>query len=206
VVNQALIIFAKLPMPGEVKTRLGKEVGMAEASEIYREFAQHVFWIGDQLAATGTRIYLFYDAMAKEQDIRAWIKHLFVFATQSGESLGERMQRAFDKAFMEGADRSVIIGTDVPELETATVLNAFDRLDSHDVVIGPSTDGGYYLLGMNGPTKEIFNGIKWSTDSVYRETAKRLDSLSLSYSVLPELADIDTKEDYTRYQSRLRST
>jgi rSAM/selenodomain-associated transferase 1 len=205
-VKQALIIFARLPRPGEVKTRLGKEVGMAEASEIYREFAQHVFSIGDQLAATGTRIYLFYDAVAKEQDIRAWIRHLFVFAPQSEESLGERMQRAFDKAFMEGAGRSVIIGTDVPELEASTVLNAFDRLSSHDVVIGPSTDGGYYLLGMNRPTKEIFKGIKWSTDSVYRESIKRLDSLSLSYSVLPELADIDTKEDYARYLRRQRST
>jgi glycosyltransferase A (GT-A) superfamily protein (DUF2064 family) len=107
---------------------------------------------------------------------------------------------------MEGAGRSVIIGTDVPELEAATVIDAFDRLDSHDVVIGPSTDGGYYLLGMNRPTKEIFKGIKWSTDSVYRESIKRLDLLSLSYSVLPELADIDTKGDYARYLRRQRST
>ena len=103
------------------------------------------------------------------------------------------------------ADHSVFTNTVVSELEAATVLKAFELLDSHDVVIGPSTDGGYYLLGMNRPTKEIFKGIKWSTESVYRESIKRLDSLSPSYSVLPELADIDTKEDYENYLRRQRN-
>ena len=202
-VNKTLIIFAKLPRPGEVKTRLGSEVGMSEASEIYQEFAQHAFSIGDQLSAKGVKIYLFYDARASKEDIQAWVRHSFVLTPQVGETLGERMYNAFEKTFNEGAHRSIVIGTDVPELDTATVLNAFELLDSHKVVVGPSTDGGYYLLGMNRPTKEIFKGIKWSTDSVCRETIKRLDLLSLSYSVLPELADIDTKDDYARYLRRL---
>jgi len=201
-VTEALIIFAKLPRPGEVKTRLGSVVGMEEAASIYRGFAEHAFLLGDALAGSGVQVHVFYDPCASENDFRTWIGHAFSFAPQEGNTLGERMHRAFEATFAQGAARCIIIGTDVPDLEAATVLQAFELLSAHAVVIGPSTDGGYYLLGMNAPVKDLFGGITWSTSTVFDDTLKRLTKLSLSYSVLGELSDIDTVEDYRNYRRR----
>jgi rSAM/selenodomain-associated transferase 1 len=114
------------------------------------------------------------------------------------------MRHAFEVTFAEGSERTVIIGTDVPELEVPTIEQAFSTLFSHDVVIGPSTDGGYYLLGMNTPTRELFDGIVWSSSTVFRDTLQRIQRLHLSFAQLDELADIDTSADYDAYLIRKR--
>lgn len=200
---QSLIIFAKLPRPGEVKTRLGNVLGMQEAAAVYEGLAQRTFSLGDQLLSHGLRVYLFYDPKATEQEMRSWIGHPFEFARQIGETLGERMQAAFERTFADGSERTVIIGTDIPDLTVDAVVRAFDLLSAQDVVLGPSIDGGYYLLGMNRPTKDLFEGIAWSTRSVYQETLDRIAAFNLSHAVLGELPDIDTEEDYKRYVERI---
>jgi uncharacterized protein len=205
-VEQALIIFARLPREGEVKTRLGRSLGMDVAANIYREFAEHAFSLGGQLAAAGKRVYLFFDPLASKEEIGRWTGHAFVHLPQEGITLGERMQNAFDETFRRGSTCSVIIGTDVPELDVTTILQAYDLLIAQEIVVGPSTDGGYYLLGMNAPTKDLFRGVTYSTDTVCMQTLARAGELRLSVALLDALADIDTKEDYELYLQRKRNT
>jgi uncharacterized protein len=201
-VEQALIIFARLPREGEVKTRLGRSLGMDVAAGIYREFAEHAFSLGKQLAATGRRVYLFFDPLAGEEEMQRWTCQTFLHLPQEGITLGERMQNAFDETFQRGSTCSVIVGTDVPELDVTAIRHAYDLLTDHEVVIGPSTDGGYYLLGMHAPTKDLFRGITYSTNGVFKQTLARAGELRLSVSLLDELADIDTKADYELYLRR----
>ncbi|MFN0158013.1 MAG: TIGR04282 family arsenosugar biosynthesis glycosyltransferase [Bacteroidota bacterium] len=202
--TQALIIFAKLPRAGHVKTRLGKAIGMSAAAEIYKLFAEHAFTLGRQLLKKEIKVYVFYDPPASVDEVRTWVGPLFRLIPQEGTTLGDRMRRAFEYTFATGSSRTIIIGTDVPELDLLTLESAFVRLGKDDVVVGPSSDGGYYLLGMNAPTKELFDGVHWSSESVFHETIERLHRLNLSFAELAELADIDTISDYRAYQDRTR--
>jgi len=202
----ALIIFARLPRAGEVKTRLGLEIGMENAATIYAEFAHHAFSLGKRMQSAGVSVYLFFDPLATEQEVQRWVGHRFKFLSQDGDDLGERMFNAFERTFRDGADRMLIIGTDVPELNDGVLANAFDNLLRNDVVIGPSTDGGYYLLGMRSPAKGLFQGIPWSTDSVLRNTLAKAGELGLSVWLLGQLADIDDETDYNAYIRRREKT
>lgn len=203
--NQALIIFAKLPRAGDVKTRLGEAIGMQEAAEIYKHFAEHAFTLGQQLLEKETKVYVFYDPAASLDEMRSWVGPLFQLIPQEGTTLGDRMLHAFEVTFAEGSKRTVIIGTDVPELDILTLERAFSALGDYDIVIGPSSDGGYYLLGMNAPTRELFDGVAWSSETVYHENIQRLHRLNLSFAELDKLADIDTIADYKAYQDRMRN-
>jgi rSAM/selenodomain-associated transferase 1 len=200
--RSCLIIFARYPVPGKVKTRLGEKIGMAEAAAIYDAFAQHTFGIGEDIRQKGVDVHLFFDHDASVEEVREWVGKPFVYASQVGGSLGERMLDAFEAAFREGPARTVIIGTDVPELGAATVEASFQLLGTHDIVVGPSADGGYYLLGMNRPVAELFRGIRWGTGEVLSETVRRAGALGLSLSMLDLLSDIDTLEDYVSYLRR----
>jgi hypothetical protein len=200
--KDALIIFARLPRAGEVKTRLGSIVGMGKAALIYAELARHAFELGREMRAKGISVYLYYDPLGDLDSVKKWVGAPFRYMPQQGKTLGERMFRAFAQTFNEGASRSVIIGTDVPELDDAIVANAYEQLRRYDVVIGPSTDGGYYLLGMHAPVKSLFDGIAWSTSTVLRDTLTRAEHLRLSVAQLEPLADIDHHDDYAAYLHR----
>ena len=124
-----------------------------------------------------------------------WDEAGFDRYAQTGEGLGERMAHAFQKAFDQGVDRAVIIGSDCYELDTQRLQEAFQALERHDSVIGPSTDGGYYLLGMAKPIPEFFDNKEWSTASVAGDTMADAERLGLSMAILPSLTDIDTEKD-----------
>ena len=202
----ALIIFAKLPRVGEVKTRLGKSIGMEKAAEIYKQFAEDAFTLADAMKSQGVTIYVFFAPGAEKDEVDEWVGRDFLYVVQAGENLGERMQHAFERTFADGAKRSVVIGTDIPELDSSILDSAFKQLPNHDIVLGPSTDGGYYLLGMNPPIKQVFVGIEWSTEKVLQQTLDCLESLRLSYTLLSEFADVDTVEDYQLYLTRTKSS
>jgi uncharacterized protein len=202
--SQALVIFARLPRKGDVKTRLGKSIGMHKSAELYRLFAEHAFTLGRQLLVAGSTVYVFYDPGANADEMRAWVGPSLLLVPQEGATLGDRMRRAFDVTFAEESKQTIIIGTDVPELDLLTIERGYDALHHHDAVIGPASDGGYYLLGMNAPTKELFDGIAWSSGTVYRDTVEHLRRLNLSFCQLNELADIDTISDYEAYLGRMQ--
>lgn len=200
--TRALIIFAKLPRAGAVKTRLGSVIGMQEAAEVYRQLAEHAFSVGRRAVQAGIRVSVSYDPGSGEDEMRRWVGPVFDLIAQEGDTLGDRLYRAFERAFGEGMKRAVVVGTDVPELDYATLEHAFDALTRRDVVIGPSRDGGYYLLGMNAPAKDLFGGIPWSSETVFQETTRRLKSQGIAHAELHELADIDTIADYRAYLDR----
>ena len=132
-------------------------------------------------------------------DVMKWLGSKFFFSAQEGGDLGSRMKNAFDKVFSTGAEKVIIIGSDIPDLTAEIINNAFAYLDTSDVVIGPSKDGGFYLLGMKIMHEELFEGIEYSTAKVFSETLSRLRELNLSCKLLPELQDIDTEEDLIRW-------
>lgn len=187
--NNALLIFVKNLIYGQVKTRLAAAVGNDKALNIYQQLLQHTNNICKNIHAN--KIVFYSDFI--EEDI--WKTKEFKKKIQQGNDLGERMKNAFIKAFESGFEKVIIVGTDCPQINESILENAFAKLDSFDVVLGPANDGGYYLLGMKKLQPFLFENIKWSTGSVLKETISRCEKNDLSYFLLPELIDIDEEKD-----------
>ena len=192
--DNALIIFIRNPEPGKVKTRLAAAVGDERALAIYRELLDLT-----RRAALGSEAekYLWYSHFVDKAD--GWPESDFRKMLQQGEDLGDRMAYAFETALADH-DKAVIIGSDCPYLSPVLLDEAFELLDDSDFVIGPATDGGYYLLGMNRFAPEVFQGIEWSTDTVFRETVARIRQSGADYEVLPLLSDVDEIGDWERFK------
>ena len=188
--NQLLIIFYRNPQLGKVKTRLAVDIGDADALGIYLILANHTKSVTEPLDCD--KIVFYSDHIDTEDN---WANNIFAKAIQQGNDLGEKMKNAFTYGFASGYSSICIIGTDCFELSGEVISEAFGKLSSHDAVIGPAKDGGYYLLGMNKIYEDLFQNKKWSSDSVAKETIKDFKWLNLKYHVLPELRDVDTKED-----------
>ena len=143
--------------------------------------------------------YIFYSEINEESLVRNWIGKKYFYASQKGDDLGERMKNAFKLVFSHGAEKAIIIGTDIPDLTNELIENAINKLDEKDLVIGPSPDGGYYLLGMKKYNPFLFEGITYSTNNVFGETIKIAEQNSLSYQILDSLLDIDTEEELIKW-------
>ena len=185
-----LLIFVKKPETGKVKTRLAATVGDEKALQIYLQLLERTQEITQSLPCAKT---IYYTPEIVEKDIFD-IKH-YQKALQSEGDLGQRMQNAFAAAFSQGYKKVCIIGSDCFELDTHILEEAFAQLDKEDVVIGPARDGGYYLLGMRKMHVPFFQNKKWSTSSVLSDTLNDLKKTHLSFSLLPELTDVDEEED-----------
>lgn len=184
-----LIIFIKNPVLGKVKTRLAAGIGDHRALEVYMQLLE--ITRGVALKVNCTRNVFYSDEIVSDD----WEDDKFNKFVQEGEDLGERMKNAFEQVFALGAKKAVIIGSDCPQLTSAIVQEAFVKLDACDVVVGPASDGGYYLLGMKLMHVSLFNEMEWSTDRVRTETLQRIVQQQLTYSLLPVLTDIDTAQD-----------
>lgn len=193
-------VFLKYPVPGQVKTRLAGVIGNDAAAAGYREMAELV--LVRTAAGEAYRRILFITPQERIQDFVRWLPDE-TFLPQRGDDLGMRMADAIGQLLAQG-DCAVLIGSDVPDISTAVIMQAFEALMSHDVIIGPAEDGGYYLIGMKQAHTGLFDGIPWSTPEVLPATLGKIAMLGLSYALLPELADIDTIEDYQKWQARSR--
>jgi rSAM/selenodomain-associated transferase 1 len=191
--DRALVVFVKLPAPGVVKTRLAGAVGPAAAAELYRALAEHVLASTTPAPGEYERL-VFFDPPQEADRMRAWLTGVRLLAQSAGD-LGTRMSDAVARAFARGASRVAVVGTDAPGLARDTVVAALDALDAADVAIGPTEDGGYYLLAMRQPRPELFAGMAWSTPSVATDTRARAAAAGLVVHELPVLRDVDTIED-----------
>lgn len=191
----AVIVFAKYPENGRVKTRLGEILGNEFAARLYRLMAEHTFDVCLSLPEKDYDIHLFYDNEEQKESFQKWVPPEFALHPQEGIDLGERMKNAFNNIFKSFYGKVLIIGTDCPQVTPGIVIKAFEELSKNDVVIGPSTDGGYYLIGMNKPYPFLFDKIKWSTETVFTKTVEKINDEDLSLYTLPGLIDIDTAED-----------
>ncbi len=188
--KSALIIFAKNPQLGKVKTRLAATIGDEKALAIYNQLLSHTEAIASKVNYDK---YVFYSNYVDQDDL--WNNDLFFKELQNGINLGDRMTNAFRTIFGKGHHRIVIIGTDCPEISTANIESAFQSLDENEIVIGPAHDGGYYLIGMKQEHRSLFENISWSTATVLWETLAKCKSLNLNYQLLPTLRDIDREDD-----------
>ena len=196
--RDTLIVFIKNPRPGRVKTRIARTAGDAEALRIYRFLLAKTR--AAALALRAERL-LFYSDFPDRAD--EWPETEFVKKVQTGRDLGERMEAAFREAFENGSGKAVIIGSDCPGLTGELLQAAFDRLETADFVLGPTPDGGYYLLGMKELETSLFREIEWSTDTVRARTLAKIAAAGKSFALLPELPDIDTEEDWLLYEKNV---
>lgn len=194
--RDALLIFVKNAILGKVKTRLAKSVGAERALRIYIELLQHTRNITRSLECSK---FVYFSTFIPMSDL-IWAGDDFEQRLQNGEDLGERMKNAFKEVFNDGYKRVVVIGSDCVELNESIILRAFHELEDSDIVIGPATDGGYYLLGMNEYHPELFENKQWSTDKVFDETIQEMIEHGWVWQELPILSDIDTEEDLERIQ------
>ncbi|MGI9627127.1 MAG: TIGR04282 family arsenosugar biosynthesis glycosyltransferase [Longimicrobiales bacterium] len=192
--NNTLLVFAKAARPGSVKTRLAKSVGNEQAAALYRQMARRVV---DQVAGGNHESVICFDPQDGESEVRELLGPGPWTLTYQGEGdLGDRMSRCLTAALTH-ATKAIVIGTDAPALTGELIHLAFQALDEADVVIGPTFDGGYYLLGLRRPAPELFEGIDWSSPEVLRQTVARADRLELNVTYLERLGDVDTVEDLT---------
>jgi hypothetical protein len=191
--DRALVVFVKHPVPGAVKTRLAAAIGPGAAAELYRALAEHVLEATTPAGREYERL-VFFDPPEARSEMRAWLPGVRLLA-QSGGDLGARMSDAVSRAFARGASRVAIVGTDAPGLSRETVVEALAALDAADVVMGPTEDGGYYLLALREPRPELFAGIAWSTPLVAEATRARAAAARLAVRELTCRRDVDTVED-----------
>ena len=212
-----LIIFIKYPEPGKVKTRLSKGIGKENAAKLYKLFVEtllkRVSYNGHYSKNKNNlnnhyETTIFFAPEDKKREIKEWLGHEYNsrISPQHGDDLGERISNAFRQISNTGAKKVVIIGSDTPALDKKTVEQAFDLLNHNDTVIGPTMDGGYFLLGLSFLTDafkkdkswDIFTDIDWSTENVFTQTIESVKSCGLTYKLLSEYYDIDTLPDLVR--------
>jgi uncharacterized protein len=195
----ALVVFAKAPVPGQVKTRLCPPLTPDEAATLHGSFvldtlertktaaAKLKLPLDRYLACAPSSTLVFFQIMEERQGVK--------LLDQAGDDLGARMGQAFHTLFAMGYQRVMIVGTDVPALPLEYYKQALALLASHDVVLGPALDGGYYLIGLKGAVPDLFTGIPWSTDRVLALTQDKAAQLALTTALLPPWRDVDTMDD-----------
>lgn len=187
----ALIVFAKCPVPGAVKTRLTPALSPEEAARLYEAFLRDALHQYLDLDVT-VRLYL----APSGASVPAYLEELPIrIYEQDGPDLGARMLQAFRETQAAGIERAVIIGTDHPTLPTSFIRQAFDALDAPEAIsIGPSEDGGYYLLGMNAVYPQLFTDMAYSHARVFGDTLDRVQATDARLTVLPPWYDVDTPD------------
>jgi rSAM/selenodomain-associated transferase 1 len=195
-------MFAKYWQAGAVKTRLAAAVGDAAASRLYRQF---VATTAERFADVGQQRTIYYWPAHESAAFAQVAGKCWQTAAQCEGDLGTRMQDFFQRCFAAGNRRVVLIGSDSPTLPTQYVRQAFDLLESRAVVLGPSEDGGYYLVGARGRTPPIFAEIAWSTPGVWRQTVRCLKQAGISFGTLPTWYDVDDYQQLVRMADELRA-
>ena len=197
--DAALVVFAKAPIPGQVKTRLCPPLTPDEAATIHGSFVLDALErtrtavstfklpVDRYLACAPSSTLAFFKIMEERQAVR--------LLDQQGDDLGARMSGACDTLFARGYRRVVIVGTDVPSLPIVRYRQAFELLAQHDLVLGPALDGGYYLIGLKTPVPDLFHHIPWSTDRVLQLTKEKAATLGLKIGCLSDWRDVDTIDD-----------
>ena len=197
--TSALVIFAKAPIAGQVKTRLCPPLTPDEAATLHGSFVLDTLErtktavatlklpLDRYLACAPSSTLVFFRIMEERQGVK--------LLDQVGEDLGARMTHVFETLFARDYQRVFIVGTDTPSLPLEQYQQAIMLLETHDLVLGPALDGGYYLIGLNQPAPSLFTGIPWSTDQVLALTQGKARALGLTTALLAPWRDVDTIDD-----------
>ena len=186
-----LIVYLKAPVPGGVKTRLQSRYSADEAAALYTAFIQDTFQ-----TASGVQADRYYAAYTGDPGlVQSVTPPGWQLVPQIEADLGARMRQSLNASIASGADRVTLIGSDIPSLPANHITSAASRLETSDVVIGPTTDGGFYLIGTRRELPDIFANIAWSTDRVFEETTAAIQANGLLLGLVPPCGDVDTPED-----------
>lgn len=204
--HNAVILFTRYPTPGQTKTRLIPALGADGASGLQRQLTELVVARLRPAVIRGQFQLTVCHAGASCRSMRHWLGNGLGYEPQAGGDLGERMTRAIQIRFNQGARKVAVIGADCPALTAPILEQAFAALDSQPAVFGPARDGGYYLVALSRPRPELFQGIRWGESTVLHDSLRRSSQLGLSPALLPTLADIDRPEDLPQWESIRRET
>lgn len=196
--------MVKYPERGKVKERLAQSIGKIAATDLYKMF------IHDTLTTVQSLDIPFHIAVyppAAQSRFEKWLGSSYQFFQQKGMNLGKRLQNGFLSMFERKYDHVIALAGDSPDLPIGILERAISGFKTHKAVLGPATDGGYYLIGFSHDvfTPDVFENISWSTETVFQETLSKLESITHQILVLPEWADIDTKIDLQQFHERCRS-
>ena len=211
---ESLILFAKPPIAGRVKTRLAKSLGREGAARLYACFLRDAAETARALMEARPGVGIVCEWALEQGDslddfpLADWLPGAYLHRAQTGADLGARMAAALGRCLAFGR-RAALIGTDFPDLPHEVLHEAFESLENtHEpkVTLGPAADGGYYLIGMNRFVPEIFADIPWSTSEVLSRTVERADALGIGTSLLPEWRDVDEADDLEALKDRLANS
>jgi uncharacterized protein len=194
----ALVIFAKYPEPGKVKKHIGVEIGMDRSAELCRAF------INDLIAENSEKdydVYLSFIGHEYKEDYREMFPQAILYV-QRGQNMTTNVQFSFED-LLDDYEKVALIGSDVPDLKSEMIVKAFNALDKHDVVLGPSEDGGYYLVALKKP-HDIFQGLPWGKQDLLDVQTEILDKQHLTFALLEKLPDVDDIEELKALKKRLK--
>lgn len=195
-----LVVFTRYPIPGHTKTRLIPSLGIEGAAQLQRHLTEHTIATVRQLNAicdahqTPLQAEIWFTGGDRAL-MQAWLGNQWFYIEQGEGDLGDRLTRAFQASDSPGIIRTIALGIDCPGITAPCLWDAFNRLGDHDLVLGPATDGGYYLIGMTQAMPSLFSGIAWGTDQVLAQTLAIAQRLALVVASLAPLPDIDRPED-----------
>ena len=195
--ENALIIFSRLPIGRETKTRLSPLLNDTQREELHLAMWNDVF--SEVFRLKRIDVFLYWTGSGDVKDYLKFIPSPFRLMEQNGVNLGERMKNAANDIMNFGYRRAVIIGSDIPSMRAENITRVFNALNASDAVIGPSKDGGYWLIGMNRFIPEIFDVTSWGSASVLNSTIENLKTSGLTYEFADTLNDMDTPDDVTEY-------
>ena len=190
----SIIVFIKNPEMGKVKTRLAASVGDEQAMNIYMRLVEHTREV--LLGVEDVSRYVYYSSYIDIED--EWSNEIFNKKIQTSGDLGDKIKAAFTEVF-QSSDRVIIIGSDCAQLNSSHIDDAIKSLEDNNVAIGPTYDGGYYLLGMDGLYTDLLEDIEWSTDTVKEVTVQKAIKAELTVAEIDLLSDIDYIEDWEKY-------
>ena len=190
--NNALILFTRVPIPGATKTRLMPFLNGEECAKIHTCFVQDIY---AKAKEAGADLFVFYTPRDEKKLLEQFLDSEAIFLPQHGDDLGERMKNAIGITLRMGYEKVVLIGTDIPQIHPETLRNAFDSLDEKDIVIHPTFDGGYYLIGMKKEYHSIWKIERYGTNTVIYDTLQHMKNEKLSTAVGQMYYDVDDKDD-----------
>lgn len=195
IVSERLIIFTRYPEPGKTKTRLIPTLGPEGAATLQQQMTERTLAQARLLQDLSSLSIEVRFTGGDRQLMRSWLGSNLSYQLQGQGDLGTRMARGFRAAFEASMVRVVTIGSDCPGLDAKLLAKAFQALHDHDLVLGPATDGGYYLIGLRRLIPELFEEITWGTAQVFQQTVNVAETLNLSIAYLAPLGDVDRPED-----------
>ncbi|MDU4860488.1 MAG: TIGR04282 family arsenosugar biosynthesis glycosyltransferase [Terrisporobacter othiniensis] len=199
--KEAIIIFTRVPIPGKTKTRLQSFLTKEQCAQIHKNFLKDIKYTCEKLKRD---IFIFYTPEDKDNVLKDIFGYKFKYEIQEGKDLGEKMYKAIEYVLGKKYKSCILIGSDIPFLKEEDLKKAFEILKDKDIVLGPTVDKGYYLVGMKNTTKAVFENIQYGYGNVLDDTIASIKNSNLTYDLTNKNIDIDEKDDLFYFYNEIK--